>query len=255
LVLRSAAAVDAATGLIFPSNGTPGDANSTRFKFTSPLSWYPATYIWKYYPIQQDGYYTTFFHGQDDGAFSGAGYYGTHPYPNTPPSGSTHKWEVSAEGEDYVTDDNANDTTVVKGQWYDQMTVVRLVNTDELEIKFYWDMATSLNRVITFTTVGNYASNPTASPVLTFGDASWNPNSECMSGRFRGLQIYSATKTGAQGQTLQALTSNAAVVAHSDASSLWYVNLNPTPSDISDKSGNGNNPSWQNSNRPSLWTA
>jgi hypothetical protein len=35
----------------------------------------------------------------------------------------------------------------------------------------------------------------------------------------------------------------------------WYLNMNPSPSDISDKSGRGNNPAWVGTERPTLWTA
>ena len=35
----------------------------------------------------------------------------------------------------------------------------------------------------------------------------------------------------------------------------WYLNMNPSPSDISDKSGRGNNPAWVGTERPTLWSA
>jgi hypothetical protein len=37
-------------------------------------------------------------------------------------------------------------------------------------------------------------------------------------------------------------------------SSVWYLNINPTPTDITDKSGKGHNPSWVGSERPALFT-
>ncbi len=243
------------TGLIFPSNGEAGDGNSTRFKFTSPLSWYPATYIWKYYPIQQTGYYTTFFHGgstSGGSSFTGFGYYGCHPYPQGGSSGTAHNWEISIAGTDIIDDDNANSTVVTKAQWYTQACVARLVNTNELEVKFYWDLDTAATRIITYTTTGDYADAPTSSPHLIFGDAPWSPNNECMSGRFRGLQIYDTNLTLQQIQDRMDLSSNSSVVSN-DPGSLWYVNINPTPDDITDKSGNGNDPSWHNSNRPTLY--
>lgn len=256
LILRSAQPADAVSGLLFGQNGAAGDGNSTRFEFTSPLPWYPATYLWKIYPLAQTGFCTTFFHGPGDGSFNSTGYYGAHPYPagGEGSSGTSHNWEISVQGQDIVTDDNGNNTAVVRNQWYDQMLVVRLVNTNELELKFYWDLATSTNRVITFTTTNDYTTVVPGSPVLNWGDAPWSPNQETLSGRLRGMQIYTATKTAAQGLALHALTSNNAVITHQDASNLWYLNLNPTPSDIADKSGGSHNPVWHNSNRASLWT-
>ena len=35
----------------------------------------------------------------------------------------------------------------------------------------------------------------------------------------------------------------------------WYINDNPTPTDVTDKSSAGHDPSWANSNRPTLWEA
>ena len=36
--------------------------------------------------------------------------------------------------------------------------------------------------------------------------------------------------------------------------SIWYLNTNPTPNDISDKSGKGHHPVWVGSKRPGLYT-
>ena len=38
------------------------------------------------------------------------------------------------------------------------------------------------------------------------------------------------------------------------SASIWYLNLDPTPTDISDKSGRGNNPDWVGTGRPGLWS-
>jgi hypothetical protein len=41
----------------------------------------------------------------------------------------------------------------------------------------------------------------------------------------------------------------------SGAANVWYLNLNPTPDDISDKSGKGHHPTWVDPNsKASLWT-
>jgi hypothetical protein len=37
------------------------------------------------------------------------------------------------------------------------------------------------------------------------------------------------------------------------AKNIWYLDLNPTPTDISDKSGRGHNPVWIGNERPSLY--
>ena len=35
--------------------------------------------------------------------------------------------------------------------------------------------------------------------------------------------------------------------------SIWYLNVNPTPGDISDESGRGHHPVWMGPLRPALW--
>lgn len=55
------------SGLDFPGNARV--RSTMRFEFTSPLEAYPATYIWRAYPRQQQSYYTAFFWG-NNGAFS-----------------------------------------------------------------------------------------------------------------------------------------------------------------------------------------
>lgn len=258
LILRSSAVGgDALTGLEFPSNdGT----TSVRFHFGSPPSLQPLTIIWKINPTQQTGFYTTWFWGEEGGqVITSWAYVGCHPYPPGGAGGSTHNWEIAIDGDDDTTDENANDTTVTKGQWYDQSAIMTLVNTDELDVKFYWNLSVSNNRLIQHTTtVSDYlgAGNQPSNPGLFFGDAPWSEGDELLSGILRGVQVYSSALTLAQVEARAACDTDAEVLALNTTdgiTSLWYLNMNPTPDDITDKSGEGNNPSWANANRPTLW--
>jgi hypothetical protein len=65
----------------------------------------------------------------------------------------------------------------------------------------------------------------------------------------RGIQIYSTNLSVADIQS----EVNAPLSTTAGAANIWYINLNPTPSDISDKSGRGHNPSWVGAERPTLW--
>ncbi len=232
------------TGLLFPSNGE----GSVRLRFTGAnlVNFYPATYIWKIRPNQQSGYYTTFFWGQDDGKFGGYGYYGAHPYPKNPPGGAEHFWEVSANGNDVVVDDNGNDTTVVKGRWYTQALVARASGTS-LVLSFYWDLDTSAGRVITYSVPGYLTPGP--SPALSFGDAPWAANNELLSGTLRFISIHRTNMSLADIQS--EIASPGSTTAGNG--SIWYRNLNPTPTDISDKSGANHQPVWVGSLRPQLY--
>lgn len=238
------------TGLQFPSNGS----STVRFHFNTPPTISPLTLVWKLYPIQQTGYYTTYFWGEEGGAvITTWGYHGCHPYPVGGASGTVHNWEVASEGGDDIVDENGNDTTVAKGRWHTQAAIIRNSGTYELDIDFYWDLATSATRLINHVTISSPRNNLPSNPGLFFGDAPWSESNEMLSGIIRGIQVYDAALTLQQIQDRMDLSSDSAVVS-ADPGSLWYTNLNPTPSDISDKSGNGNNPSWANANRPTLWT-
>jgi hypothetical protein len=229
----------AITGLIFPDNDTVINGNTVRFQFTSPLDAYPATYIWRVYPYQQPGYYTTFFWGNDGSFDAGDVYYGFHPYPSPPPNGTNHKWEISISGNDYQ---SAED--VVYQTWYTQVARVYENGPDRI-LEFYWDWPDTSSHVILRTVqISNQPSYP-PNPVLTFGDAPWAQGNEMLSGILRGIQVY---------DSLLSISDIANELASPGSiRTPWYLNLNPTPSDIGDKSGNGHHPVWVGPLRPILY--
>ena len=234
------------TGLDFP--GSHATSNTVRFRFTNPLSIYPATYIWRVYPRQQTGYYTTFFWG-NDGDFSWGGvygadtYYGAHPYPPQGSGGTSHQWEIAALARDYLSNES-----VVYGRWYTQALRV-WSDSNGKHHEFYWDLPNT-SRVIRVDLPSDYGNINPPRPALTFGDAPWAPSQEILNGILRGIQIYSTTLS--VNDILTEMQSPRGTNAGS--SNIWYLNLNPTPSDISDKSGAGHHPEWVGSERARLWT-
>ncbi len=241
-------------GLDFP--GSNGTINTMRFKFTNPLPAYPATYIWRAWPRQQNGYYTAFFWGNDDGGgtlntflwTSNGGadsYYGAHPYPDVPPDGSTHQWEISIEQQDFV------NGPVVYNRWYTQALRVWVGSDGRKHHEFYWDLPnTDANhRVIRISDASWGNVNPPV-PTLTWGDAPWNPGKEVWDGILRGIQIYTSALSLAD--ILSEVRTPLSTAAGS--ASIWYLNLNPTPGDIADQSGKSHDPVWVGSERPAQWT-
>jgi hypothetical protein len=236
------------TGLNFPSNGTT--SQDIRFRFTGAnlLPMYPATYIWRVNLRQQPGYYTTFFWGPD-GAFTGNSYYGAHPYPDGGGSNTgTHKWEVSLWGSDYVNDANGNSTQLGYGVWRTQALRVWDDGTRKIH-EFYWDLPDT-TKVIRVPVDRSYGSVIPSNAALTFGDAPWSIGGERLSGILRGIQLYSSALSVSDILT-EAGTPLSTV---NGSASVWYLNLNPTPNDISDKSGKGHHPAWVTSARPALWS-
>jgi hypothetical protein len=84
---------------------------------------------------------------------------------------------------------------------------------------------------------------------LSFGDAPWALGSERLNGILRGIQIYSAQLS--LSEVLSEVS--APLSTPTGSSAIWYLNLNPTPTDITDKSGRGHHPTWAGALRPSLW--
>ena len=240
------------SGLDFQGNNS--STGTVRFKFTNPLAIYPATYIWRAYPRQQRGYYTAFFWGNDDGKGSPStfewtssghadSYYGAHPYPDNPPNGNTHSWEIAVEQADFV------NGSVAYNRWYTQALRVWSA-ADGKHHEFYWDLPnTDPSHVVIRISPPSWGNVNPPSPALTWGDAPWNPGNEIWNGVLRGIQIYTTELSIADILS----EANTPLSTSAGIASIWYLNTNPTPEDISDKSGNRHDPEWVGTERPLLW--
>ena len=266
---------EAITGLDFPSNHQVADDNSASVRLRLINTACPPqygtdgvglNYLWKKFTRQQTGFYTTMFWANDDGQGvirptfewnnnSPDSYYGFHEYPPGGSSGTSHEWEISVNADDY------RNGTVVYDEWRSQFARVRGATGQIKNHEFYWDLPNidSAHRVIQNSSASNWGDTPPPFPAVTFGDAPWQPGRECLSGILRGLQMYNNVWIDpADAVTLGEPDTNAEVLAVVSAlglgAKLWYLNMNPTPDDISDKSGNDHHPEWFNGNRPALWT-
>ena len=220
-------------GLDFP--GCAGVHTTMRFEFTEPLAAYPATYIWRAYPRQQQSYYTTFFWGNNGKFYPSNTYYGFHPYPDWNTS-YQHFWEIAASpGGDFT-----SSMHVIYNRWYIQVAVCRQTENTR-EIEFYWDWPDAA-KVIKYT--GKPFGDP-PSPGLIVGDAPWNQGNEVWNGVLRGFQFYNIALT--TDEISKEIDSPGTIYRP------WYLNLNPSPKDIFDKSGSANHPEWVGTERPWQW--
>lgn len=260
------------TGLDFPSNVT-GDDFSAPFvamQYLNPhnnglpiwgtgsgASRTGATYIWKYKPRQQTGYYVTMW-WSNNGSFlwDGGGsntYYGGHPYPPGGWSGTVHNWEIAGgdSGSDTILTLAGTSRTVVKDVWYTQALRVIVNGDGSKTIRFYIDLPNLANTdIIQKSVLSTWGETNPPSPALTFGDSPWYASfqHERLSGVLRGLKVFNRGLSEAE------LLVEAASDAIS-AANIWYANPNPTPDDITDKSGQGHHFSWADeANKASLWT-
>lgn len=231
-----------------------------RFQFLNPLAIYPATYIWRVYPRQQSGYYTTFFWATGGTEFfwyggQGNTYYGAHPYPQNAPSGNTHYWEISTDfGLDVFGDPPV---PVVYNRWYTQALVAWNTGSGKRTI-FYYDLPDT-SKFIDHTAPASFGETNPPTPALTWGDAPWivqghetthGQGNEVLNGILRGIRVYSTNLSLADILS----EANSPLSTPAGAASIWYLNLDPTPTDISDKSGKGHNPAWVGTERPALWS-
>lgn len=257
------------TGLDWDGSG----ASRRMLYWHSPPAGWPMTLLFKVYQRNQvtgvgDGsrYYTTFFWGNDGAFVWGSGYeysyYGCHPYPTTAPTGDG-KWEISAAAADVVTRDDGSSPYVTVNEWYSQACIASDLGGGNFREKFYIDLpSVSTTDTITHDTSAARVSPPT--PAIVVGQApdlageSWGGYSrwEEQNAIIRGLQFYSTALTQAQVVALGALDSDAAVLSYCAANSitsLWFLNMNPKPTDVTDKSGAGNHGAWDGAGRPTLW--
>ena len=228
-------------GLDFPGNTAypePGTSilmawNSDLAGAVDPFPAFPATYIWKAYPRDQNGYYSGLFHANYGPFDSGRNYYGAHPYPD-PPTAGTPKWEISMGGGDVV------GAPVVFDRWYTQVLRCTASHVET----YYWNWPNTSTDIVTANDADRGAP---ANPAIIIGDAPWSAGNEVYNGILRGFQFYDAVLSEAEVAS--------ELAAPGSVRNPWYLNLDPTPSDILDKSGGGHHPAWANANRPGLWTA
>lgn len=239
-----------ATGLRFPGD----NAANRRFRRVLPSdsvpSPYPLTVVFQLFPEDKGvNYQSVFFHGIEGDFFTNTDkFYGAGPYP----AGNREmRWEIAA---------NATDPTgdlVTVNRWYQCAFTASSDAAGNRSHLFYYDLPDT-SKVISFPLPAPYFSALTATHSFTWGDAPWDHvtnggTKEQFKGIMRRLKIF--TSALSVGDAASEAFSDA-VVTGAGASNVWYLNANPRPNDILDKSGNGNHFSWFDTSRTAeLWTA
>lgn len=246
------------TGLDFPGNQIAvADGDTLRFRWQNPqdagFDWLNTTIMWRVLVRQQTdapgsatqtrGYMSLIFWGSDDGtgsfsnwvpdsSINDANGWGFHPYPNGPNTTlNSHSWEI-ADGGDTLGD------TVTYDQWYTQVMRITGSSGSPKILEYFYDYDRDPSKKITRNWDSAKGNDLPRNPVVTCGGAPWEPDNEIFSGIVRGYQMYSTSLSDSD--IIAELASPASTTAGQN--SIWYLNLNPTPADISDKSGNNNNP-------------
>ena len=245
--------LDFAGNTSFPS-ATPNTPilvrNNSILGGTAPFTIYPATYIWRAYRRVNNNFsqsYRTFlFYAKwettwTQGERPSRSYYGFHPWPDRE-TNMEHKWEIAGFGDDRTATSTAQGVPVVYDRWYLQVATVELVGGNEV-YTYYFNWPNTTTDVVRWTHAQDL---PNTDPAIIVGDAPWNRGKEVPNAILNISSTLDAVLTAAQ--IAQEIASPGSVRTP------WYLNLNPTPSDVSDKSGNGHHPVWNGSGRPGLWT-
>ena len=235
----------------------PGDGAVRRMLYWhNPFPIYDATYVFRVYPRKKpvppfpNGYYTTFFWGNDgqfawdNGGTYANTYYGAHPYP-MPPTDGPGQWEISVYSNDYVTG-----TEVAWDRWHTQAFRAWRENSTTTHHEFYYDLPDTSKVIRHTVNETDWASRNPPTPAIVMGQApdlngqSWGGYAgwEEFNGIIRGIQIYSGLLS------MSDILAEIAAPQSTEAGRrlIWYLNLNPRPSDVTDKKGTGtpHNPSW-----------
>jgi hypothetical protein len=237
---------------------------------------YPITYLFKVYPrIQtyntgdQSKYFTTFFYGTNGDFQWGTNweysYYGGHPYPYPDRTQATAKWEIAYLGGDMLGREQAGYNTdstapfVSWNQWYSQAYVAATSGH-----RFYLNLPNGTG-LWSISASGNPATTP-PSPIICMGQAADDGTGHSWGGMdrweeaneiIRGIQIYTSALTEARIVTLSGLDTDSAVLAQCASYGItpWYLNMNPRPTDVLDKSGSGHHPTWEGTARPTEYVS
>jgi len=259
------------TGLRFLSNGESGSDIRLNWDGANLLPRTAHTVIWQARYVHQAGYYAVTWHTSNDGTWHASTYeFGCHPYPctgavlssgqsgeGTGSAGEVQYFEIAGLGaSDFIASPGPGPTfLVVKDVWLTQARTCEVVG-GTLRHRFWPDVQQPSNLIVQDQPLADLAT-PT-NPAFVFGCSPWtvsgSSNNETPSGDFRYLKLFSAALSiadiadeAASDRDMPATTAGAAAV--------WYSCINPTPGDVTDRSGTGRTPSWANANRPGLFTA
>ena len=278
-VVQSSISLGPINGLIFPANATAGSDIRIIFDGSILLPRTLQTVLWKKYNNGQTNYVADTWSSHNTGAFASDNYeFGCHPYPSSTGtvdaagqntgvigSGVVHYHEIAGlGGHDYLASPGGSSVLVVDGRWYSQARSAGPV-TLTTRHRYYFDQGLNSSQVIEQSITTALIPAAGATPAFYFGCSDWRAglggggagtNDETPAGIHRGYQLFNAELTAAQILALSAFNYDSEVLSYCSANglTLWYLNMNPTPSDITDKSGNGRNPTWANANRPTLYT-
>ncbi len=268
-------APESGTGLDFPPNHMPGSDARLVWSGSDLLPRTSHTAIWQARYVQQNGYYAVAWHTSNDGTWHASLYeYGTHPYPTTGTvdatgqstggtggEGAVHYYEIAGLGaSDFIASPGPGPTyPLATDVWVTQARTAEPVG-DQVRHRYWPDLAAPdafIEQLAPLDGIAE-ATASAVSPAFTLGGSPWTgdgtSNGESPAAVLRGFALF-AVPLAIDDIVAEATSESDAPVTAAGAASVWYINKNPTPDDVGDKSGTGRSPVWANDQRPELWVA
>ena len=269
-------------GLMFAANNAANSDVRLKLNGSNLPSRTGVTVLWESMRNSSiTGYVTDFWFAYDDGVFHADEYeVGGHPYPansssvdgtgqSTDPgggSGTTHYMEMAGLGaRDQISTPGTAVLATKDGVTRRRHALqIALINSNtQIQHRYYPSLLVDSTNYFERVTTAASLPSPSA-PSCYWGTSDWrsgsggaDTNDETPNGMLRGFCIInSGSVSQAQMAAIAACETDAAVLAYlaSQGLTAFFLNMNPTPTDITDKSGNGRNASWANALRPAPWT-
>ncbi|MBL8741623.1 MAG: hypothetical protein JNK04_11035 [Myxococcales bacterium] len=262
------------SGLEFPPNLEPGSDARLVWSGADMLPRTSHTAIWQARYVQQNGYYAVAWHTSNDGTWHASSFeFGTHPSPTTGTlnsdgqstggtgsAGAVHYYEIAGLGaSDFIASPGPGPTyLVVKDVWVTQARTCEIVGGNTVRHRYWPDISAPSAYIEQSISKSSYdaAVDSAVSPAFTIGGSPWTgdgvSNNESPAAVLRGFALFDAPLSIAD-IAAEAASDADSPATSAGAESVWYINKNPTPTDVSDKSGAGHSPTWANSQRPNLY--
>jgi len=271
------------TGLIFPNNNATDSDIRIKWTGSNLFTYNNNTAIWEVEHTVQLGYYAvSWLVSHDDSTWHGSTnnrQRGAHPWPGdgtydssgaglngSGPTGVDQWFEIA--GLTGPLDFISNPSSLTQGSLqlayntrYKQAVKSEIVtvstSNDTLRHTFWPNLADTTFYIQQDQLVSSL--DATSTPAFYFGASAWTAsgttNPEALGGMIRNMCLFDAALSIADIVSEANHVQNEAVTTAGIAS-VWYINRNPTPTDISDKQTQRttHSPSWATASRPTLYT-
>jgi hypothetical protein len=177
-------------------------------------------------------------------------------------SGTTHAPEIAGLGsKDYIHTPTGSSGTAAasyKGTRRKAAVIIEDVGSN-IRHTFYYNLPSTTEKIVIDFSESTLDSYSVPDALFRIGSSPWTDdtpfsgrNEETANGLIRFVKVFSAALSESDMLTEAATESNTPATS-AGVANVYYTNINPTVSDISDKSGEGNDPGWANAQRPTLW--